>query len=379
MFSRIARRYRKLRSELDFLRGALEPAVGPRFAQVEPTVRCNLRCRMCPRTLEPAAFEGPDLGRDEFRRILDQLPALEKLQLSGFGEPFLHPELPEMIADAAERGIAVSVNTNSTVLTAELAERVVASGVERIKLSLDSAVPDEFLRIRGVPLERVCEKIKLLVEAKRRSGGEKPILSLNVVVQVENVLHLDRFFPLAEQLGVDALRFKAVLGFRAAQLEGLKVGGAAAEPAVGEALARAKAAAENSAVPNNFARFVRKIAPATRQSTPSGGQRDKSEKAPFPRCLYPWLATFISSRGVVRACCKFYRDGMLDLGNVLAEPMAAIWHSSAYRRVRRAFLEGRPAHPVCLDCDQLGRSRAAMERARRRYRWLGPVAASRRR
>ena len=61
---------------------------------------------------------------------------------------------------------------------------------------------------------------------------------------------------------------------------------------------------------------------------------------------------------------------MQDLGNVLEQPMAAIWHGDAYHCARNTFLANRPIHAVCLDCDQHARSRKLLERAQRRYRWL---------
>lgn len=368
MFRKAIRQVRKWRSEFDFARGALQPAVGPRYAQIEPTVRCNLKCIMCPRTLDPEAYRSADMTHEAFRRILDALPALERLQLSGFGEPFLHPELPEMIADATTRGITVSVNTNATVWTTELAERTIASGVDRIKLSLDAADPEAFRRIRGVDLDPVCEKICLVSRAKLRIGARRPTLSLNVVVQAGNAAHLDRFFALAEQLNVDRLRFKTALGFRVVELDAHQVG-RADETAVRAAIARGREAAESSNVSNNFAAVARRL---ESQLDGDAGTQRPSDRPPcwVPQCLYPWFSTFISNRGVVRPCCKFYRDRMYDAGNAVDEPMRAIWHGDYYQHARRSFLSNRPIHAVCLDCDQHARSQTLLERSRRRYRWF---------
>jgi MoaA/NifB/PqqE/SkfB family radical SAM enzyme len=270
-----------------------------------------------------------------------------------------------MMREAAQRGVKVVVNSNSTLWTPELAERTIASGVARIKLSIDSADAEEFRCIRGVALDGVCKKIRLLTEAKQRSGRRRPVLQLNVVVQAGNLLHLDRFFPLADELGVDRLRFKSVLGFRVDELHVHKVE-SAAESTVRDALARAREAAEGTSVENNFAKFAKRL-------ETKGAERgviEQSEGEPegcVPQCIYPWFATFISNRGVVRPCCKFYRDGMFDAGNILEQPMRSIWHGEGYRRARERFVARQPIHAVCLDCDQHDRSRALLERARRRY------------
>ena len=55
----------------------------PRFLQLEPVGQCNLRCRMCPIQFRR---DGPPFGPpafmdfDAFTRLLDQFPALERLQ-----------------------------------------------------------------------------------------------------------------------------------------------------------------------------------------------------------------------------------------------------------------------------------------------------------
>jgi MoaA/NifB/PqqE/SkfB family radical SAM enzyme len=54
----------------------------PICVYLETTNRCNLRCTTCPRTyeeLEPPA----DMSWDLFRKIVDQLPNIERAVLHG--------------------------------------------------------------------------------------------------------------------------------------------------------------------------------------------------------------------------------------------------------------------------------------------------------
>ena len=69
----------------------------PRSLYLETTSRCNSLCETCILTFggrEPRK----DLGWEEFRRIVDQFPALERVLLHGIGEPLLNRDLPRMIA-----------------------------------------------------------------------------------------------------------------------------------------------------------------------------------------------------------------------------------------------------------------------------------------
>ena len=53
---------------------------------------------------------------DLFRRIVDQLPRIERAVLHGVGEPMLVKRLPRMVRYLKERGTYVLFNTNGTVL-----------------------------------------------------------------------------------------------------------------------------------------------------------------------------------------------------------------------------------------------------------------------
>src|SRR5687768_11244897 len=59
--------------------------LSPRSIQIETTTRCNLKCTHCEISYwtEPAA----DLKLPDFERILNHLPKLKRVELTGIGEP----------------------------------------------------------------------------------------------------------------------------------------------------------------------------------------------------------------------------------------------------------------------------------------------------
>ena len=92
----------------------------PICVYLETTNRCNLLCTTCPRTyeeLEPPA----DMSWDLFRKIVDQLPNIERAVLHGVGEPMLVKALPKMVRYLKDRGTYVLFNTNGTVLNEKMA------------------------------------------------------------------------------------------------------------------------------------------------------------------------------------------------------------------------------------------------------------------
>lgn len=85
------------------------------------TTRCNLKCRLCCE-YTPQNKPFPDMTPEEERRILDAFfqvaDLVDILHLTGGGEPFLHPRLPEMIELAmkySERFDRLMLFTNCTI------------------------------------------------------------------------------------------------------------------------------------------------------------------------------------------------------------------------------------------------------------------------
>src|SRR3712207_2868947 len=91
----------------------------PDKLQVEVTASCNLRCRMCIVRYRPAFPRSASMSLPQLCSLVDAMPNLRELVLQGIGEPLLAPDLCEMIAYAAARGIFVEFNTNATLLTAK--------------------------------------------------------------------------------------------------------------------------------------------------------------------------------------------------------------------------------------------------------------------
>jgi uncharacterized radical SAM superfamily Fe-S cluster-containing enzyme len=92
------------------------PLPSPVEAYFEVANRCNSKCVTCPLTFSPQEA-AKQLSLDEFRRLVDQLPALRRAVMQGIGEPLLNRELPAMIRCLKDRGVYVVFNTNAALLT----------------------------------------------------------------------------------------------------------------------------------------------------------------------------------------------------------------------------------------------------------------------
>jgi MoaA/NifB/PqqE/SkfB family radical SAM enzyme len=150
----------------DALRGAIDDGRVADRLWLYSNYHCNLQCAYCLTESAPAVP----------RRLLDagdmveaarQAPALgfRALGVTG-GEPFLLPDLPEVLADLA-RVLPVLVLTNATLFTERLLARMrpLADLPVALQISLDSAEPeinDEFRAPHN--FEKVVAAIPRLIE-----------------------------------------------------------------------------------------------------------------------------------------------------------------------------------------------------------------------
>ncbi len=149
------------------------------YVRVSVTDRCDLRCFYCmPRGFRD--FEEPAdwLTFDEIERVMAAFARLgtQRIRLTG-GEPLVRKDLPVLARRlAALPGVNdISMSTNATRL-ARSANELVAAGVRRINVSLDSLKPEVFKQITGGKLEKVLDG---LMAAK--AAGFEPI-KINMVM-----------------------------------------------------------------------------------------------------------------------------------------------------------------------------------------------------
>ena len=111
----------------------------PISAAFELTPLCNLSCDMC--YVRMNARELAMLGRvrsmDEWMKTAEELKAMGTLfiLLTG-GEPLLYPNFKELYLALREMGFIITINTNATLITEEVAELFSRVKPRRLNVSL---------------------------------------------------------------------------------------------------------------------------------------------------------------------------------------------------------------------------------------------------
>lgn len=299
------------RAQWDRVNAFEEETDFPLFLHIEPNYRCNFACPMCTQgNPELRAKFGYDeqITTEQVAAILAEgkRHGCPSISFQGDNEPFLIKALPDWFAMARDAGfLDIMVNTNGSVMTPKLAERILDSGLTRIRFSLDAVTRETYEKIRvNGNFYRVRINIRCFLEARAARGAELPQVGVNFVKMAVNAHELEPF--LAEWN--DQVDFITVQDFMMPDIEGdyAKMDVADREPV------------------NDF------------------------------RCTQPWQRLYIRGNGDVTACCAMFNK-YLKLGELGKRSLHEIWHSEAARDLRRLHKEGRyRENLICLKCSKNG-------------------------
>lgn len=284
----------------------------------EPTTSCNLRCPECPSGLR--AFTRPTgmLDNAFFRQTIDELHR-DLLYLIFYfqGEPYLNTAFLDMVKYAAGKGIYTATSTNAHYLTDMNARKTVESGLDRLIISIDGTTQDVYTQYRvGGNLSKVIEGAKNIVKWKKELKSKKPFVFFQFLVVKPNEHQIEDIKKLAEEIGVDEVRFKT------AQVYDYEEG--------------------NKLIPT-----IDKYSRYHRSEDGTYAIKHKLEN----HCWRLWHSPVITWDGLVVPCC-FDKDAQHRLGDLKNSSFKELWHNENYVRFRTQIIKGRKHIDICANCSE---------------------------
>ncbi|MFH1526679.1 MAG: radical SAM protein [Bacteroidota bacterium] len=315
----------------------------PLYIQLETTTHCNLRCKMCVRN---ETIKNPKhLSFEKFKYIFDQTGA-SKVTLSGLGEPLLNPELPEILSYLTKQNVTSMIPSNGTMLSNEkIAESLIDSGLNILKISIDAASKDTYLKIRGQDkFDTIIDGLKKLKQIKIDKNTIFPEIRLDVVILKENVFEIPEVINLAKDLNINTVFFRAL------QTQGLEDD---RKKVLGKnidfdilllKLNQAVSVANKLKIKTNLKEIVSNF--SSYKSIYVSLDSSLQNKV----CLLPYFQCFISIDGEVSPCCALFCNEKVSIGNVFENRFIDIWNGQKMQNIRRCFAAKENNFAVCKDC-----------------------------
>lgn len=179
---------------------------------------CNLRCIQCWEWGDNGAYKEADhkilkdeMSTEQWETFIEEVSEWKPYLYFFGGEPLLRRDISRILAFASSRNLLTALNSNTTLMTEELAESLVRSGLDYYIASLDG--PEQInnqIRKGNDVYQRVISGIKHLVSAKRRLRSALPVIEVCTTITAENAGHILETAEIADGLGVDY--FKIQLG-----------------------------------------------------------------------------------------------------------------------------------------------------------------------
>ncbi len=147
----------------------------PLVFMTEITNYCNLKCVMCPHSLDFKEEKKGFMNYNNYKIIVDQAQkwGISTQALHKGGEVLLHKNWNKMVSYSKRVGIKkVYFATNGTLLHKnDNIKKLIECGIDYIIISIDGKTKLEYEELRSVPWSRIKENVNaLLLEKKKKNS-----------------------------------------------------------------------------------------------------------------------------------------------------------------------------------------------------------------
>jgi radical SAM protein with 4Fe4S-binding SPASM domain len=286
-------------------------AVYPNNLMIEVTNACNLSCKMCyhKNMKRKIGFMTENL----FTKVIDQAVALgiENVGLYTVGEAFLHPKIFDFIKIAKQKGVKyVYVTTNGNVLNEEEVKKIIDSGLDSIKFSIDAASKEIYEEVKtGAKWKKLMGVLMALKKIRNKRKSSLRVFGSFVIT--------DKSFK-------DLFKYKKVFNGLVDETLFVFIGNQGGQVEV------------NSLLPREIKKEMDNLILSKKDWQP---------------CSLLWKRFVVNYDGKLTICCVDF-DAKMVYGDINESTLKECWNNEKMQRFRRIH-RGKKFNilPLCSKCD----------------------------
>ncbi|MBN2211248.1 MAG: radical SAM protein [Sedimentisphaerales bacterium] len=181
----------------------------PIYMEISPTSRCNHRCLFC--ALDYLGYPNRTLETAMLKERLTEIAHLgvKSIMFAGEGEPFLHPDMADIICHSHRVGLDVALTTNGVLLKPDIAEKILPA-TTWIKVSIAAGTPENYAYIHQTQprdFDRVIENMTTVANLRRKTNA-KCALGMQLLLLPDNYDTVCDLARIARETGMDYLVVK---------------------------------------------------------------------------------------------------------------------------------------------------------------------------
>lgn len=291
----------------------------PTKVQFSPTENCNLDCIHCYRRDNKDSLISEDMKMEilQCEAVKVAISHVSEAWIVSGGEPLLYKHFFDIVNYLKKENVdEINSITNATVISDNIAESLVLSGITNLKISIDGAKEETVDFIRGKnTYKKIIEGIKRINYYKKIHKKKKPNLIFNFVVMRINYKELYHLVHLSKNLQIGIIEAHKCQNINS-DIDKLNM-----DNKEDEYKCEMKRAKEYAGKMNIIIKDYDALC--------ENYQEDK-------RCKEPWEFFFITQNGDVYPCCHLWGR---PFGNVFNQSFQDIWYGKEFEALRLEILE----------------------------------------
>jgi MoaA/NifB/PqqE/SkfB family radical SAM enzyme len=308
--------------------------------ELEVTTACPLSCIFCEHTFFSADYRNQDLKLDRFKAIIDSIPRLKWINMTGEGSPFMNKDFMAMLRYAKSKDIYIDFSHDFFTYNENIGRALIEMGIERIYFSIDGATKETYEKVRiGSNFDRVIANIKNFIALKKELKSPLPEICFRFAFNKLNVHELELFIELVHSLGATC-----------------DLGDESSINIVGLLEFEQTAHLVCEVSPEIIAGVNRRASSYGLTVYWSHSTHKEAKKPPCHFCVF-WTEPYIMVTGHVVPDCAVLmsnRRPFLEansFGNINRMPLTEMWDTPKYRKFRETLRNpNAPVPSVCLGC-----------------------------
>jgi len=283
------------------------PLETPLTIQVEPSRACNFKCIYCSHSHEDEKDNQVMLGLNIFEKFINDAKSfsqrLKTITFAGLGEPLLNKHLFEMISLSKEVADSVSLTTNGYLINNDVARKLISSGLDILRVSLQGINAQDYFSTSGVKIDfekfvngldyfyknkQQCEVVLKMPDIALKSRGRKKLF-YDLFEDKADVLTIQNIVPFGNNIDYTKIKTDFSTTIYQSSLSKPKI------------------------------------------------------------CPSPFYLLLIKADGAVRPCCNWTK--ILEVGNINNDNIVAIWEGKKLNEFRKLILKDK--YPKCRNCPVL--------------------------
>ncbi len=308
---------------------------GPELVSIDLTNRCNLKCIGC-WLYSPFLKKDDKLEREKkkelsfeiVKELLDDLEYLgvKRINLSGGGEPFMHPKIFEIIKYIKSKGIRVNINTNFTLLNEDKIKELDKYGVEHYTVSVWAGTPEYYIKTHPGTTEKTFNHLRRMLKFVSKETSAH--FNIYNVISSYNYKDFPNMVKFAEEVGANSIEF-TLIDIIPKATEFLRLNDEQRKWLLNKC---EKLMNEREVIKRKYGLEIWNLDLFMKRLDPKFDVTENNKRLvnSIP-CYVGWTYSRIMANGNVIPCCKAHR---MPMGSLHEKSFKEIWFSEDYNEFR---------------------------------------------